>query len=346
LLWIISAWWFLFPPSPNAVERWFSRLWYRRLLDVATPLTQSVEFPVVMGLLAAGCILFLCSWARRWIRIRRGRQCSPWAGFRWGIGSLFLALPFVIAWFIIFWGAGYRRLPLEERLHLDTRPLSEREAEGLRDLLLGEIKRNLTPPAERETGRAVESIASAMAAKVGEWDGARIRLPCRVKRVPRGFLLASGTAGVCAPFTLEALVDSGLPDTAFVYASAHELGHIAGFCGEDEASFAGYLSGLEAGDRFARYACALNAYTDMINRLRGEEFRRAFGLLPGPAVQDLQRAEAAYRRYQIGWFRKLSWRVYNRYLQAQGVPEGVESYSRGIRLLGYAWRRGMVKGAF
>jgi hypothetical protein len=54
------------------------------------------------------------------------------------------------------------------------------------------------------------------------------------------------------------------------------LGHLAGFCPEADASFAGYMAGLMAEDAYARYACALNAYMDLIARLQGGNFKRAF----------------------------------------------------------------------
>ncbi len=150
--------------------------------------------------------------------------------------------------------------------------------------------------------------------------------------MPNGFVLSRGTSGVGAPFTLVALVDKGLPDTALVYSAAHELGHIAGFCPEDEASFAGWIAGLNADDKFARYACALSAYSDLIDH------KNAFEALPESAQQDLKKADDAYRKYRIGWFSRISWRTYNRYLQSQGVQEGVKNYSHGITLLIYAMR--------
>lgn len=340
--WLISGWWFFFPPSRTAVERFFSLGWYRWLLDLAVPVTQRVQFPIVLGLLGAGCLAFLLFWARQWMRCRRlgRRSCGP--VLLWGFSVLAWVVPGLLVWFLVFWGAGYRRLPLEERLHFDTSPILGREAEEIRVLLLSEIRRSLPGPEERRVDRAVASIAEAVKRNAAEWDGKPIRLPSRVKGVPKGFLLSSGTSGMCAPFTLEALVDGGLPDVAFVNAAAHELSHIAGLCAEDEASFAGYLSGLRADDGFARYACAVSAYMDMINGFEGEEFHAAFKLLPEQARQDWDRVAAAYRKYRIDWISNVIWRAYDGYLQAQGVEEGVRSYSRGIRLLGYAWRKGMV----
>ena len=339
--WAVTAWWFFLPPPRAFVEDWFSRGWYRLLLAWTTPMTQSVPFPIALLLILLGPAAFFLLWMKNWIAFRRDGP-AHWKSLFWAIRSLLLVVPLLVVWFVVFWGAGYRRIPVEERLGFEASPITGFEAAGLQDLLAREVKRNLTLVQRRDAGRAVSSIASAMERIVAKWDGEPIDLPSRVKAVPPGLLLSGGTSGVCAPFTLEAIVDAGLPDTASVYSAAHELGHIAGFCGEDEASFVGYVAGLHSEDAFARYACALNAYVDLISRLGDSKSREAFAVLPEAARQDLKGISEAYRRYHINWFSRLSRRTYNRYLQVQGIKEGIQNYSHGITLLAYAWRKGML----
>ena len=161
--------------------------------------------------------------------------------------------------------------------------------------------------------------------------------------MPKGFLLASGTSGMCSPFTLEALVDKALPDTEFVCSAAHELGHIAGFCAEDEATFVSYISGMQADDRFARYACALNAYMDLIARVQGEDFNKALAALPELSRQDIAKSNEAHRKYHVVWFSRLTWYTLKSDFHAKGITEGVRNYSHGITLLVYAWRKGLVR---
>ena len=312
------------------------------MLKWTTPLTQSISFPIALVLLFSGVAVFLFLWIGTWIRIRHVQRLSNWKGFFWGIRCMFLVVPVLVVWFLAFWGAGYRRLPVEKRLYFDTSAVSERETESLRALLLDDVRRDLTPVPDRDAGRAIRAIASSMTRIVAIWDGRPIELPWRVKPMPKGFLLASGTSGMCSPFTLEALVDKALPDTEFVCSAAHELGHIAGFCAEDEATFVGYISGMQADDRFARYACALNAYMDLIARLKGEDFKKAQRVLPELAKQDLAKTDEAYRKYHLAWFSGLTWRAYDRYLHTQGITEGVRNYSQGILLLVYAWRKDLV----
>jgi hypothetical protein len=221
---------------------------------------------------------------------------------------------------------------------MNTSPIGEQEMSRVRSLLLAQIQGNPVARQSRDPNRSVKAISLSMARIVGGWDSIPIRLPDRVKIAPAGLLMCNGTSGVCSPLTLEPLVDKGLPDAAFVNSAAHELGHIAGFCAEDEASFVGYLAGMQAEDSFARYACSLGAYLDAIGNLPEGSFRLAIDALPELARQDMREEASAYRRYRVAWFSRISWSFYNRYLQSQGIDEGLRNYSHGITLLCYALR--------
>ncbi len=341
-LWVVSALWFLFTPGQETVERFFTRGWYRVMVGIMTPLTQWAPFSIALMLTIALIVGFPLLWLGNWIYLRRWKKRSHWAGLLWGPKWALAGLPVLLVWFVVFWGAGYQRLPVEKRLELPTQDIQDAEAAQLRALLLTVIQRDMPPPEARDVNRTIAAIAAAMKDITATWDGRAITLPSRVKATPKGFLMFNGTSGMCSPYTLEAQVDGGLPDTAFVYVAAHELGHIAGMCKEDEATLIGYVAGLRAADPFARYACALDAYVDLANQLKKEERKAAFDALPEGAREDLKKASEAHKKYRIDWFSRVSWRVYDKYLQSQGIKEGRKNYSRGITLFTYAWRKGLV----
>lgn len=331
-LWVAAAAWFVIPTDPGSVERLFSLGWYRTLLELLAPGIEVLPFPVVFVLFAAilGAAAFCL--------LRFGARSFRSATLRI-VRFLLIAIPLGVIWFVVCWGAGYRRLPVETRLELDSSAITQEESSRLRSALLEIVQRSSISVAQRDPLNAIASVSQSMTLIVSKWDGRPLRLPSRVKRVPAGVLLASGTAGMCSPFTLEPLVDGGLPATAFVSTAAHELGHIAGFCGEGEATFIGYLAGLRALDPYARYACGLEAYRDLIGSLPTPEFERAYAALPAVARRDLEETREAYGRYRTPWLSRLAFRWYDRYLKAQGVDEGVLSYSHGIELLSFAWRQ-------
>ncbi|HNT88319.1 MAG TPA: DUF3810 family protein, partial [Candidatus Hydrogenedentes bacterium] len=327
LCWAGLALWFLVPPPKAFVEGFYTRFVYRVIVAGVAPLTNQASFSVALALMVALVAGFPLLWAANWIYLRAIKGRSHWRGFFWGFQWAFFIAPIIAVWFLVFWAAGYQRLAVEERLKLDTEAIGDEQAALLRDQLIEVILRDQPEtPEDRDTDRALAAVAAAMKDTIKEWDGHAIWLPSGVKATPKGLLLANGTSGICTPYTLEPHVDGGMPDTAFVSTGAHELGHIAGMCTEAEATLIGFVAGMRADDAYARYAVALDMYTDLVRQLPREEQQAAMERLPDVAREDLKAAREAAARYRIEWFQRSSWKVYDKYLQAQGIKEGVKNY--------------------
>src|SRR5262249_33647393 len=152
------------------------------------------------------------------------------AGARLGWGLLWiLALGYAL--FLFFWGAGYHRERLEDRLRLEVSQAKPADiSRWMRGLAqtIGETNR---PRGERREDRALASLRDAVATVAAEWDHSSVLLPRRVKKVFPGLFLAFGNAGVTS-FLLEPHVDGGLTPVTFLSTAAHELSHAAGYCGE------------------------------------------------------------------------------------------------------------------
>jgi hypothetical protein len=339
-LWALLGLWYALTPSPEFIERYYSRGVYPLVARTVTAVTGLLPFSLALILVVGIVAGFFILWAGNWVRLRR-RGGPHWRGLLWGPKWALVLVPFINLWFLFFWGIGYQREPIEARLGLDTARIEDAESDLLRAQLLAVIERDQPrAPEDRDVTRAVAAVAKTMAESVAEWDGRPVTVPARVKATPPGLLLFNRTSGICLPLTLEPHVDGGLPDTAFVSVAAHELGHIAGLCGEAEATLAGFVAGMRADDPYARYAVALDMYLDLARSLRGEEARAAIQALPEVARADMQAAREASDRYRVEWFAKASWKVYDRYLQSQGIAEGVKNYARGISLFVYLWRDG------
>lgn len=347
LLWVVWCVWLAFRPGAEIIEQFYSRGLYRFLVAVVSPLTETVSFSIALVIVVFLLGVFPLLWIVRWVWIRRGKKGSHFNGFFWGLKWLLFLVPFVVIWFLLFWGIGYQRVPAEARLGLDNSAIADEEADGLRAMALEIILRDQPhSPTDRNVDRAIASISAAMQEVAGEWDEQSIRLPRRVKATPKGLLLVNGSSGICAPITLEPHVDGGLPDTAFVYVAAHELGHVAGMCVEAEATLIGFVAGLRASDPFARYAVALDIYRDLYKSLRSsEEIKAANEALPEVAREDIVAINEAVRQYRIDWVRNANRKVYTQYLKSQGVSEGMKNYDKGISLFAYAWRKGLVATA-
>jgi hypothetical protein len=342
LCWAGALWWSYIGLSPEAVEKYYSRGLYRVFNGIFPVLTA--PFPFSIALIIVCCILFgfPSFWIGRWIYLRVSKRGTHWDGLRWGLKGLLLLCPLIVCWFLLFWGAGYGRVPAEQRLALPNQEITDEESALLREALLKVINENAVPVEKRDVDAAIEAIAVEMREVIAAWDGRAIRIPSGVKRTPPGLLLANGTAGMAVPLTLEPHVDGGLPDTSFVYVAAHELGHVAGMNAEDEATLAGFVAGMRARHPYARYAVGLDIYLDLARQLKSEEYKAAVELLPQIAKDDMEASRRARAKYHIDWFGDFSWRYYDKYLKAQGVKEGRNSYGKGISLFVYAWRKGLT----
>jgi hypothetical protein len=133
------------------------------------------------------------------------------------------------------------------------------------------------------------------------------------------------------PFALEVVVDwSQLPfERPFV--AAHEWAHLAGYAREDEASFIGWLVCLH-GPPGARYSAELAALVSVLGSVPPAERRMiAEAIAPGPR-RDLQAMSDRSARIWP-WLRQPAWWLYDRYLRANRVGQGVRSYAAAIELM-------------
>jgi len=338
-VWVVLLTWLALSPSPEFIERYYTRGLYRVINGILPALTEPFPFSIALVLVLVILLGFPGAWLWRW---RKGAG-THWQGFFWGVKGLLLLCPLIVCWFLFNWGIGYGRMPAEQRLELAAVPVTDEESAMLRARLLEIMRADAQPADERDPDAAVRAIAAEMREVVEDWDGKPIRIPDGVKRTPPGLLLANGTAGMAVPLTLEPHVDGGLPDTSFVYVAAHELGHVAGMNAESEATLAGFAAGIRADHPYARYAVALDMYTDLVRQLPSKDMKAAVDALPQIAKDDLQASREARRRYRIDWFGDVSWRAYDQYLKAQGIKEGRKNYGKGITLFVYAWRHGLAE---
>jgi hypothetical protein len=155
----------------------------------------------------------------------------------------------------------------------------------------------------------------------------------RVKQPLTSPLLARlGLLGVYSPFTGEAHVVRGMPAVRVPFSMAHEKAHQRGVAIEAEASFLGLLACSYSPDPLARYAGASFAQAQLVAALPVRERRRVASLrLPG-VERDLQDLEE-YRRRNESVAGTVQSAVNDRYLRANRVPGGIESYGRSAFLL-------------
>lgn len=339
---LVEVAWIVLPPPDPFVERWYSQGLYPAFAAVFVPIQNAAPVPIT-ALLAALAILVAGYWAWRTARQLRDVGESQWRLLPRFCGFAAGSLIVFFLWVLVVWGAGYQRTPVAERWALDDRYPTPAESARLRAELLDVIHATVEAAPEATRADAVVAVADAMEATLGKRGDHAVRVPRQVRATPPGLFLTFSAAGMCVPGAVEPFADGAFDDVTFVQIAAHELAHVAGYNRESEATLVGYLAGLAADDPLARYAVALDIYTDLMRRLLDEETRlAAWEALPPRAQADVLTGHAIAARYQIQnrLFQQFGYHIYDGYLKTLGIEDGMADYATGLRLFTGAWRNG------
>lgn len=321
-----------FPLPADTVERYFSRGWYPFLQAHLTAWSNRTPVSLFDVLVVVVPLIWLIAWAR-WIRASwRSRSVRPVAR---ALGVTVVAAAVIYLWFLAAWGLNYARVPLETVVGYDASRVTDAALRALANRATDAV--NATYAAGHATGFPEQTeipagLATAFHDVERQLGRPRAITPSRPKRTLLApFFRASGVDGMHAPFLLETLLNPDLTAPERPAVLAHEWAHLAGYAPEDDASFVGLLAALRA-DPGSRYSAWLALFDDVVSQLPRDEQRALVARLDaGPAAD--RRAIAARLQALNRTVSRASWQTYDQYLKAQGVREGLQSYSRVVQLL-------------
>ena len=320
------------PMSPVWIERVYSRGLYLDLQAWLTPATNAIPVAVldVAGLVTGVCLLavvtvrlVLASGWRLFALLR-----LVWQAFVIG------AVGYLV--FLAMWGLNYRREPLASKLEFDQRRVTQHAlstlAAGSVDQLNMLYRAASAAPGWPPLDGMVNSLGPA-------FEKAQRRLQARVAvpGEPKWSLLTlyfehAAVDGMTDPFFLEILVRHDLLPFERPFVVAHEWAHLAGYAEESEANFMGWLTCMEGRAR-AKYSGWIFLYGQVASDLsQPDRMRLAQRLEPGPRA-DLQSLYDKYQRQTLPIARDASRVVYDRFLKANRVGAGIESYDAVVRLI-------------
>lgn len=315
----------LVPLPPAGVERWYSRGAYPTWQRLATAVSNVAPF-ALFDVLIVAALLFAA------VTVVRGRR----AGSRGRAAArLVLAAALAGVWFQFAWGLNYRRMPIAESLGLRIEPQAE-DALGRFGRAVAAEAAAAAADLDRDgpvtPARALAELSSGFARaqqRVGLTTGAR---PGRPKySIFDPYFRWASIDGVTNPFIPETVIVSGLVPAEAYVTIAHEWAHLAGYASEDEANFVAWLACLEAagGARYNAWLFALIKAAGAAPREEAQAWIAAAGPL---AAEDL----AAIRRRLLGSSPALSRAassIYDRFLRANRVEGGIESYDEVLKLM-------------
>jgi hypothetical protein len=323
LLALIAAVCALLPSPPATVERVYSRGLYPIVQRLVTTVSNRVPFAVLD--VAAGSLVLLGA-ALLVLRIRRAglRSTARPAGL---VTTAIAAL--IYLWFLGMWGLNYRRVPLEQKLEYDRSRLTRTAALAFANMAAAQV--NAGYAAGRTSTRDLTSLEASFADAQRALGAERVA----VTGIPKRSLLnlyfrRAAIDGMTDPFFLEIIVNPDVLEFERPFVLAHEWAHLAGYADEAEANFVAWITCIRA-DPASRYSGWLAAYQHGLGAVPRPDRRGVMRLDPGP-IEDLRAMAARYARSSPVVSRAARG-VYDEYLRANGVAEGIASYDAVVRLM-------------
>jgi hypothetical protein len=305
-----------FAPIPAwTVERWYARGIYPVLQNLLTSATNPVPFALFdilwVGAAAAGAtVAYRCIQTAGW---RRG-------AFRLAIVSAHATAIVYIA-FLAAWGLNYRRVPLIEKLAFDPARVTRAAAVSFGEANAATL--NARYAKAHEAAGSIESLSAAFQETVLALGATREIVPGRPKpTLLGGYFHETAVAGMTDPFLLETLIAPDLLDVERPFVIAHEWAHLAGYADESEANFVAWLT-CQRGDAAAQYSAAL--------AMIGYQMPKKGALDVGPRI-DIYAISYRYSRTNEA-LRFAARRGYDKFLKANRVERGVESYDAVVQLI-------------
>ncbi len=307
----LLSWAMPFPPS--LVESVYSRRVFPSISHIAGWFADSIPFSWTDVWILLGVFTVVFSLYRKNWRLPLGLASGVYLVFFWG------------------WGLNYHRPPIEIRMGLKgvPKPSKQEFSQFLVATTLA-VNRLWTEVAEqqpnRENSESMERAASSRVRQVlAQIDGTDWEAATRIKHsFPADLWFhAAGIDGVFNPVGHEPILVSGIPNFRLPFVMTHELAHVHGIADEGDANFVAFLASLGSDDPRFQYSAAFEMWLHL-----GDS---ADNLDPGPR-RDLQIYLDRIVSQEIPQVSRIQSALLDSHLKANGIQEGVRSYSKFVAL--------------
>lgn len=342
LLFRVASW------LPGVVEALYARSLGPFVVRPLSHLTGLLPFSLVELIGLSYAVWLLVLGVRAGLAVGRRRR-SPRNAVLGGGLRLARDAGVLVGLFYVLWGFNYARRPLSERLEWPA--FGEPEVESLRDMAAEAVdaanRAYIEIHGSDDAGQptAMRDYRELDRALEEGWSraGELLDLPQSVRKRygPTKPLLFSpivarmGIAGFYFPWTAEANLLRDSPVVSRAHGMAHEKAHQRGIGPESEASFLGFLAAALAPHQYARYSAWVFAQSQLLRVLVAvdRDLAREVAATRVPGIgRDLEDLEAYWDQFR-GVGADIGRAVNDRYLRANRVHGGIQSYGRSVRLL-------------
>jgi hypothetical protein len=288
-----------------------------------TTVSNQIPF-ALLDVATAGFLLGAAVMVRSRVRVAGFRRALPRATI-----VLVATTALIYLVFLGMWGLNYRRVPLEQKLDYDRSRVTPAAAIVFASAAATEANGGYAAAHSHpaDTRRLEEAFAGVQRVL----GASRVA----VTGVPKRSLLEwyfrrAAIDGMTNPLFLEIIVNHDVLEFERPFVVAHEWAHLAGYAHEAEANFVAWLTCIRA-DPAARYSGWLAAYQHGLAPLSRPDRGKVKPLDGGP-LEDLRAMAARYAR-SSPVVRNAAREVYDEYLRANRVAEGIASYDAVVRLM-------------
>ncbi|MBP5159993.1 MAG: DUF3810 domain-containing protein [Lachnospiraceae bacterium] len=159
--------------------------------------------------------------------------------------------------------------------------------------------------------------------------------------IPKSLVLSRGLShlnitGFFFPFTVEANVNTDIPDYSTAFVMCHELSHTKGFMREDEANFIGCVACEESDNDLLAYSGYMEALILSGNALYKSDPKLYDEVRPyyrEGVLRDLEDNSRYWAEFKDTKASEIGEKMNDTYLKANAQSDGIKSYGRAVDLL-------------
>ena len=311
------------PFPAGTIERLYSTDWYLRIQGVVT--TASNTIPIAWLDIAVACLLIVAIE----LVVSRARALGPKRAFTRNLATAVGAAAWLYLLFLVLWGLNYRRVPLELKLDYDQARLTREAAIEFTNTAVAEV--NAGYGAARAAAFTTEALQGPFAETQIALGAMRLAVPGVPKRsLLNYYFRRAAIDGMTDPYFLEIIVNPDVLEFERPFVIAHEWAHLAGYANEAEANFVAWLTCVR-GNAAEQYSGWLAAYQHGLAAVPRADRAAIKPIDDGPR-QNLQAIVARYNR-SSPLVRRAARGVYDEYLKANRITEGIASYDAVVRLM-------------
>lgn len=269
-----------------------------------------------------------------------------------GILNLFCFISIAAFLFVLLCGTNYYRYKFESYCDFETREYTVDELYALCMQLKDKVEKskqeipdcykdeNGVVVFEKKFSDTAKEAEKAMSSLADIYPVLKYSTGGAKKVMLSRYMSYGGIVGIFIPFTVEANVNTDVPDYNRPADTCHELAHMRGFMKEEEANYIAYLACVNYDNPIFKYSGYMLAFIHSTNALYDYDAEAYWEIMDN--LSDEVRAEIVYENKYWAKLREseaaqvadtVMTTVNDTYLKVNGQENGVNSYGDMVDLL-------------